>query len=399
MKRYLFLLSITICAISLKAQTLRPDVLVIGNGNAAVAAAIQAAQSKAKTILVLQAGGFDINPITNNLHSGVQATFLKKIREYQQNNDSLSLASFDKQIANIVLTKWTDSVKNLTVIRNAVWTKADRSGKGWVFKLSDGKTLRPEVFINIADQKLNTALKINDPQTNFWTTLNYEQPIYKTSVAAGKFKNDSTAFISSMYQFLLPDQENLVYVNDANSMLLGQAAGAIAAYAGFYDVRTSESNLKRIQGELVSFDTNLIPFADINLKDPNWLAIQLVGVTGMFKALQKEGTLLFKPNNEVRTAEIKQPMKDHFYKAQIWFDDHNEELLSVSAAIDMICYVGNKAKASTLAEVEKKWKATYNFTTNFKLTQTINRRELAALMQDYMPPFNITLDKKGNILR
>ena len=137
----------------------------------------------------------------------------------------------------------------------------------------------------------------------------------------------------------------------------------------------------------------------MTLKDPNWLAVQLVSITGMLKAIEKDGKLFFNPDENVTTAEIKQPMKDHFYKAQIWFDDYNAEMMTVEAAIDMICYVGNKAKMSTLAEIEKKWKTTYGFETDFKIKQTINRRELATLMQDYMPPFNITLDKKGNILR
>ena len=36
---------------------------------------------------------------------------------------------------------------------------------------------------------------------------------------------------------------------------------------------------------------------------------------------------------------------------------------------------------------------------DFELTKKITKRELATLLQDYLPPFNITLDRKGNILR
>lgn len=403
MRKYLFLFSALFFSFQLKAQTLKPDVLVVGNSNAAVAAAIQSAQSNVKTILILQAGGFDIEPIGKDLHSGVQATFLQKIKSFKKQNesvvDSIADVNFDKQTANQVLTQWTDSIKNLTVLKNVQWVKADRSGKGWVFKLSDGKTLRPEVFVNVADQKLNTALKIDASAANAWHKFDYDSTIYKTSVAVGKNISGSTNTIYSLYQFLMPTQENLVYVNDASSMLMGQSAGAIAAYAGFFNLKTSESNLKRIQGELISFNTNLIPFTDIGVKDANWKAIQMVGLTGVLKAELINGKLLFNAEKLLSATDISQAMKAHYYKAQIWFDDHKGEVITIGAALDLIRYVGNKAPETMRKEVEKKWKTTYAFASEFNDERQISRREFAVILQDYAPPFNVTIDKTGKILR
>ncbi|WP_343530823.1 hypothetical protein [Pedobacter sp.] len=399
MKKYLFIISVFFLSFELSAQTVKPDVFVIGNGNAAVAAAIQAAQSNVKTVLLLQAGGFDIEPIGKDLHSGVQAAFLNKIKKFKQLNDSIGEVQFDKQTANQVLLQWTDSIKNLTVIKNVQWVKADRSGKGWVFKLSDGKTIRPEIFVNVADQKLNAALKIDASMVGTWQKFSYENPIYKTNIAAGKQINGSTNTIFSLYQLLMPTQENLVYVSDPTSMLMGQAGGAVAAFAGFFDKRTSESNLKKIQGELIAFNSNLMPFVDVGIKDASWKAIQMVGISGVIKAEETNGKLLFNGEKLVSTADIKQVVKDHYYKAQIWFDDYKSDVITIGAALDMICYVGNKAPESTLKEVEKKWKTTYAFTSKFEAERQISRRELAVLLQDYMPPFNVTVDKTGKIIR
>ena len=399
MKKYLFIFSTFFLFVQLKAQTLKPDVFVVGNGNAAVAAAIQAAQSNVKTVLLLQAGGFDIEPIGKDLHSGVQATFLNKVKKFKQLNDSIGNVQFDKQTANQVLVQWTDSIKNLTVIKNVQWIKADRSGKGWVFKLSDGKTIRPEVFVNAADQKLNAALKIDASAVGTWEKFSYQNPIYKTNIAVGKQIGGSTNTIFSLYQLLMPTQENLVYVSDPSSMLMGQAAGAVAAFAGFFDKRTSESNLKKIQGELLAYNSNLMPFVDVGIKDANWKAIQMVGISGVIKAEETNGKLLFNGEKLVRTADIKEVVKNHYYKAQIWFDDYKNEVITIGAALDMICYVGNKASESTLKEVEKKWKTTYAFTSKFEAERQISRRELAVLLQDYMPPFNVTVDKTGKIIR
>lgn len=407
MRKYLFLFSVLFFSAQLKAQTLKPDVLVVGNSNAAAAAAIQSAQSNVKTILLLQAGGFDIGPIGKDLHSGVQATFLQKIKSFKKQNesvvasvvDSIADISFDKKTANQVLTQWTDSTKNLTVLKNVQWVKADRSGKGWVFKLSDGKTIRPEVFVNVADQKLNTVLKIDASAANAWHKFDYDSTIYKTSVAAGKYISGSTNTISSMYQFLMQTQENLVYVNDASSMLMGQSAGAIAAYAGFFNLKTSESNLKRIQGELIAFNTSLMPFTDVGVKDANWKAIQMVGLTGVLKAEKVNSKLLFNAEKLLSAADISQAMKAHYYKAQIWFDDHKEDIITIGAALDLIRYVGNKAPETMRKEVEKKWKTTYAFASEFNAERQISRREFAVILQDYAPPFNVTIDKTGKILR
>ncbi len=380
------------------AQTLRPDVLVIGNGNAAVAAAIQAAQSNVKTVLVLQAGGFDINPIDEDLHGGVQAEFLKKARIFKKLSDSTRVA-FDKQTANSVLTQWTDSIKNLTVVKNTMWLKASRSGNGWYFKLSDGKAIRPEVFVNVGDTKLNAALKIDPPSDQTWASFDYNNPIYKTNIATGKNVNGSLANSFSLSAFLLPKQENLVYVTEANSMLAGQSAGAVAAYAGFFNSKTSDSNLKKIQGELIAFNTNLIPFVDVPVNDKNWKAIQFVGITGVLKAEMKQGNLVFNPDALVSTAEIRQAMMDHFYKAQIWFDDYRSEVITIGAALDMVCYVGNKALESTRKLVEKKWNSNYGFNGAFDPSLQISRRQLAVLLHEFCPPFNVTVNAEGKIIR
>lgn len=380
-----------------QAQTVKTDVLVIGNSNAAVAAGLQAAISGVKTTILLQAGGFDIAPLSAEQNSGLQATFLKKIEQFNPNNKQGS--TFDKQAANEVLKTWTDSIKNLTVIRNIMWTKADRSGNNWSFKLSDGRTIKPKVLINPADNKLNGALNIVPGNNHNWTKLSYDSTMYRTSVAAGRNLNGTAANLFSMYQFFIPLQENLVWVSDANSMLLGQAAGATAAYAAFFNSKTSLSNLKTIQGELINYKLDLMPFADIKQPDTNWKAIQMVGLTGILKAEIKGSLANFLPDQLVSTQEIKQPIKDLYYKAQIWFDDYKSDQMTVGSTIDMICYVGNKSLESTKKEIEKKWKTAYKFTSEMAYNKPITRREFAVLLQDYMPPFNVNIDKAGKVVR
>jgi hypothetical protein len=392
-KRLVFICWLSIAMVQAMAQTTKPAVLVVGNGNAAASAAIQAAVSGVKTTILLQAGGFDISPIAGDLTTGIQADFLKRIYAAKGLKDSSLTIPFDKQTANDVLVKWTDTLKNLTVIKNVMWTKADRSGSSWTFRLNDGQTIKPRVLIHAGDAKLQAALAIKTLPGNYEVPLDYEKTLYRTSLAA------NNATVVPMYNFFILDQENLLWLKSDDNMLIGQAAGAIAAYAGFFGTKTSVANLKVIQGELINYKLNLMPFSDIKQTDANWKAIQFVGVTGVLKAVIQDKKAEFLPDKLVGAEEVKQPIKDFYYKAQIWFDDHKGEALSMKALIDLVCYVGQKSPQSTPKEIEKKWKTAYKFNTDFDLNRLVNRREFAVILQDYMPPFNVNVDKNGKVVR
>lgn len=391
MKRVIFvLLAVMMVAGETNAQTTKTGVLVVGNGNNAIGAGIQAAVSGVKTVILLPGQGFELSPVSKDLNSGVAAEFLKRLKT----------ENFDNASANAVLKTWMDSLKNLTVIRNASWLKFKRSGSGWTMEMKDGKTIKAEVLVN-ADKSGKVVADLQLPKaTGLWQPLNYENNIYRTSIAAGYFTGSNNANLLSLYRFLVPLQENLITLDPAQeSFAAGQAGGATAAYASFYKLKTSESNLKAIQGELINYKLSLVPFKDVTQADSNWKAIQFVGLTSVLKAELSNGEAYFRPDQLVSTAEIKPIIKEYYYKAQIWFEDHTEQQMTITSTLNLISVVGNKSQKSTEEEVKKKWKSVYHFSTDFDPTRNINRREFAVLVNEYLKPFNVNIDKTGRVVR
>lgn len=376
----------------MQAQTLKTDVLVIGNGDAAYSAAFQSFKSGVKTTLLTQKEQLVVANKPQRLLSFYQS-FLKRETENAKSLDLPKPKKDKKNPAKITV----DSTLLLNVINNSPYNEIKRSGSGWELKLSKELSIRAKVLIMAdAPEKLIAALKVGKLNPASLSQLSYTENIYRTSVAGYTAKG--SAFLS-LYNLLIPDQENLIYIS-ADSFETGFAAGATAACAVFFDTKTSLANLKRIQGELLSYKHALMPFEDVSPADSNWLAIQKVGNTGIIKAELKQGKAFFNPEKEVSYNEIKQPVKDYYYKAQIWFDDHQNVPINLENTVAMVSYVGNKSAEAIKTELQKKWKKSYQFSSAYDLKKVLTRREFAAIINDYLKPFDdVNVDKTGRVIR
>lgn len=400
-RRLFFVFTMLLAAQICRSQTLKTGVLVIGNGNNAIGAGFQSAISGVKTILLLQAPEYKLSEMNRNLASGLELDFLHKMRRAKGIKDSLAAVYVDGTSANAVLKSWADSLKNLTVIRNIKWSRIKRSGNNWNVLLADGRTIKPEVLVNAdGSGNVDAAIPLSVKPAETWQDFSYGNNLYRNSIAAGYAKGNATAQFVQLYSLLLPEQENLVLLNrETESIAGGQAAGATAAYAAFFKTKTSLSNLKAIQRELINYKLSLMPFADIPNADSNWQAIQFIGLSGFLKAGIADGRASFMPDKPVTTAEVKEPIKEFYYKAQIWFDDYKPADMTIGGVLDLVCRVGNKSLETTREEVKKKWGKGYHFKTEFDEARVATRREFAVLVNEYLNPFVVNTDKTGRVLR
>lgn len=385
------------------SQKVKTGVLVIGNGNNALGAGFQSAISGVKTILLMENQNFEMSEfhsLDKNLSSGLEAEFLKRMKKAKGIKDT-SKVYIDQTSANAVIKSWVDSTKNLTIIRAKEWSKLKRAGSGWNIQLSDGRTIRAAILVHAdASGKVDEALLLPKMNKSQWKSMNYKDNLYRTSVSSGFSIDNSSSNVLSLYDLLIPGQENLVVLNpDQQSIAAGQSAGATAAYAAFFDLKTSQSNLKKIQGELINYRLSILPFEDVVTADSNWKAVQFIGLSGFLKGVLSSGRLTFMPNKEVNTEEVKEPIKAYFYKAQIWFEDYKAPQMTISSTLDLVSKIGNKSPENTWNEVKKKWKTTYGFTTEFEPSRNITRREFAVLVYEYLNPFNVNVDPTGRVVR
>ncbi|RNL50591.1 hypothetical protein D7004_16990 [Pedobacter jejuensis] len=379
----------------MRAQTIKTDVLVIGNGDAALASGIQSYKSGVKTLVLTQSAGFSSQKSAVKQSIAVQNLF-KTLATWEVKKRNKPTEPVSKSKTKDT-KKVIDSTTLLNIIDNVKYTEIKRSGNGWALNLSNGLDIKAKILV-LADEpgKLLAALKITDLAAADTEVLNYNSNLYRTSIAG---LNLTASRYLSLYNLLIPNQENLLFIPPGN-VEIAQAAGATAAYSAFFDTKTSLSNLKRIQGELLSYRLALMPFEDIKAADSNWLALQKVSITGILKADIKEGKAFFNPEKVVSYDEIKQPIKDYYYKAQIWFDDNNNIPINLENTISLVCYVGNKAIDATKNEIEKKWKKNYKFSSKYDLKKVLNRREFSVIINEYLKPFDeVNVDKTGRVIR
>jgi hypothetical protein len=150
------------------AETIRTDVLVIGGGASGVAAAIQSARSKVKTLLIEQgpwlggsmtAGGMCILDANRNLPSGIYGEFRGRVREFYKKTPAYdtthnAILVFEPYTGAAILKKITDTVKNLTVKLNTTFTTVKKDGTGWEVNITqNGKTdvIKTKVLVDATE--------------------------------------------------------------------------------------------------------------------------------------------------------------------------------------------------------------------------------------------------------
>ncbi|MFD2161563.1 FAD-dependent oxidoreductase [Paradesertivirga mongoliensis] len=385
-------------ALSGYAQNIKTGVVVVGSTPSAMSAAIQAARSGVKTLLI-DAGRFDV--IT--LASSDQAINGGFYQEFKKHADSLQKSpvtakTFSPEFTAQVFKKWTDTVKNLTVLPNASIRKIEKSKKGWEIDLKD-REIKAEVIVDATQTQsvIPIALAKLDKEDKVSLINPASSYLYRTSVAFGAGANFEPVPI---FKLINTGADNLIttFPGGETNFLTGQAAGATAAYCVFFNTNTNNLSVRKIQTELLSYKSQIIRFDDLSDTDSAKVALQHIGVTGILPARSQNGRLLFLPQAPVSTDEIKPALKQYYSRSHVWFLDHKEDKLKLETALDLIKFLASRGEELN-REVEKAWKTSLKLTGSYDLKKELTRRELAILLDTYLQPYSVEVDLQGNVRR
>jgi hypothetical protein len=406
------------------AQTIKTDVLVISGTPSGVAAAIQSARSKLKTVLIMPGAWLDkampvgVNytiPNNPNAQAGIWAEFRGRVNDFYKTTPGYDTAynaplKFESYTGAAILKGIADTVKNLTVKLNSPFTGLKKDGAGWEVSITvNGKAdiIRAKVIVDATDAaEVVRKIGATVPSINH---TNDESSLFRTSIAAGDFfpgyylplslaviKNADNLLVT---QTLLPGNS----IEQLPAQLsIGQGVGCIAAYCAFFKTNTKKLLPRIIQQELLDFKGLLLPYADIKPNDKYIRAIQQIGATGLLKGVDQtsiEGKQFnFLPNREVTTAEIQPVLTEIYSRAFIWFNKEKPgEKFTVGNTLSLISEFTLTEPKTLQASVQKDWQAKYDFK-SFDTARPITRLEFAILVNQYLNPFARKIDLYGNIV-
>lgn len=410
MTRRLSILFILIgTCISLQAQTTKTGVLVIGNTSTAVAASIQSARSGAKTIYLPQSLSLNVIfseddlPFIKNIRNHYS---LKERRRSKATDSIIALPIMLKQASNLIKSI-SDSVKNLYINYNNAVDDIKKDGKSWEIRLKGGQKIKADVVVDATENlSIASMLRIDAKKTRVITgnsTNPFENKLYRSSVALG-YLEDSSPFTIPMGSLIPQEIENFIIIPKQtgkikiSKMSAGQAAGTIASYCAFFNTSTKNINVRVVQSELLAFDAILIPYSDIERKDPNFLAFQRLGLSGLIKSGLTSGKIHFDTAGLVKAEDLRSSMREFYTRSQLWFADNKKDTLTIDDAISLFKFIANRGNELN-KEIEVGWKVSFKLNSSFDPKRNISRKEFGILADKYLQPYNIRVDISGNLLR
>lgn len=407
----------TLFAIQAQAQTIKTKVVVMGSTAGGVAAAIQASRSGVKTLLVTPDKTLSPSLDTADIAylQRIQNHYAYKKIKKSTVKDSVISKDVTPQQSAMLIKSIADTVKNLTVQTGTTIQSIKKAGKGWKIRLQNGQKVRADVVIDAtADFVVAKMLKVEAAKTlislNELSLNNtYANKLFRTSVGVGLYSGggQSRNYIVPIGTLLPAGTENFIIVPVQNgafqpiALSAGQAAGASAAYCAFFNTTTKSLNVRVVQGELLAFESYIIPFTDIAFTDRHALALQHIGATGLLKgktiAEGTETTIQFDTAGTLSSEELRLPMKEYYSRSQLWFGDTTLEKLTVKDAIDLIMFTATRGE-ELRSEIEKGWQSSLRFTSKYDPGRAINRREFAVLVDRFLKPFSRRVDVTGRLL-
>lgn len=170
---------------------------------------------------------------------------------------------------------------------------------------------------------------------------------------------------------------------------IGQAAGALAATSILENKEIKSLDIRHVQAKLLDANVYLMPYLDVKTTDPYFKAVQKIGATGILKGTGNPykwaNQTWFYPNHSISQYELVQGLKTYYplmanYQgsgADLTIQEFAKMLQTIKPAISEMAV---KQKYALLSK-----------------NDVIKRAQVAVLIDEFLNPFDTSIDWFGNI--
>ena len=400
-------------------QNKKPRVLIYGDDMLAFAAAMQSAKSNVPTLWLLSgktvapelnAAGFSIANLPN-LDGGIWMEVLMELAGSAQKRDSLARElkqHLDPVALRKAMHKLMDQQPNLQLLTDNRVQLLKRNKNTWTVTLSDKQKFTIWSILDASPaqelhQYIGSPSMLAKP-AGLMPIAELQLGQLKSLLAAGQ--SGDLLYGLTMGNMIYLEKYNMLNLHGVAQLLddnpstiplkahIGQAMGAIVAYLAFFKTDAVKLDIRKVQTELLSYGARIVPYQDVMIEDPNFTAIQKIGLTNLFKAVGDKQSWLFKPDSSVSFAEVKPIFNQYYTRSQLWFMDNQGEFFNWKSFFSLIKFVGLRGEEIE-KQIQQNWSSKLKFAGVYNEEQQVTRYQFATILELYASPYVRAINHEG----
>lgn len=418
-KKLLFWICLLTVTIVQGQKVKKPTVLVYGTGIAAFSAAMQSAKSDVPTLWVIDGNGTaddlleGVRSIKNTFSTdgGIWMDLLMRMALSDVKSDSLArLVKNDlqpellkKSVFNMIAEQ-----KNLTVMYDVRIKSLKKQKKYWTLVLSNKKRINVRAIVDLSKEQnlsklvfgyekvvVDSGLKqfadLTDKETRTLISSGELNGELKVVQLSDLLKGEKNGFIS-MYgvgELLNSGVAELPFL-----AAMGQAIGATAAYLAFFKTTTDKIDVRKLQTELLLSGMRIIPYQDMSIEDPNFIALQKGGLAAVLNTVSSRFSYNVPRDEYVSYEETRLIFEEIYTRAQLWYVNRDGEYFTWNTFLDLVQFVGLKGD-EVRQQVARDWVSKLYFEGEFDGQERVTRYQFFTVLDRYASPYAISLSQSG----
>ena len=188
-------------------------------------------------------------------------------------------------------------------------------------------------------------------------------------------------------------------------MLIGQAAGTLAALSALEKNTPRNMSVRKIQSFLLEKGGYLMPYFDIKPNHPHFKAIQRIGATGILRGVGEPhkwaNRTWFYPDSTITNKDFLPPFDDFGFDIKNMSPEQARSKVTIKDAVALaFAMMDTKPDISFegfLEGVKRNWETKLGLK-NFNSDRPITRLEVAVVFDRIAKPFEKEIDLKGELV-